>query len=287
MPRETGSSKRKNELLYQFDIEYEKFLSEIEEEKLSALDQITETVTILKSQIPSQVKNMTLAEIRALGGSTLNQVVKRINTDFCELLETKSVLKGAGTSHTPENVTFTVEVGASGVTAGRSNSSDRNNLKENDKVSVQHRRSRSANSLTRRGQNTMLRGSIDRVAPRQHNSRYKYRLPGHNGKFRPKASSTGQTKITPKMVGSTPLTLLRPIRHGEIAYSLSGSPLVASADVTALPNVYIPLKRGVLNVQPGNLGAVDKEIVDQLDTKTIERLKQLKDNIDRFVKKSE
>ncbi|XP_045483645.1 borealin isoform X2 [Harmonia axyridis] len=87
--------------------------------------------------------------------------------------------------------------------------------------------------------------------------------------------------VTPKMKPNTPSVVLRRPQQGEIAISLSGSPLMTTAMVSeTTANVNIPLADGrMINIQP--MRGIRQSQIPDLDPEIQKQLRTLRDNLDK------
>lgn len=119
-------------------------------------------------------------------------------------------------------------------------------------------------------------------------SRSVYRTPAYN-----KNAAVNYPAITPKVTPQTPLTVLRQPRQGEMVVSMSGSPVMVPSCYTLKPdemaNCNILLQDGtMLSLQPKQLRQSQAYIPFSLmDSKVLDQLKTLKDNLDKVVKLGE
>ncbi|XP_052745095.1 borealin isoform X2 [Bicyclus anynana] len=115
-----------------------------------------------------------------------------------------------------------------------------------------------------------------------------YKTPAYN-----KNAPLQYPAITPKVAPNTALALLRQPRQGEMVFSMSGSPLMASTYNTMKPNekahCNIVLQDGtMLSLQPQQLRPSEHSIPFSLmDNTVLNQLKTLKDNLDKVVKLGE
>ncbi|KAM3956643.1 borealin-like [Aphomia sociella] len=147
-------------------------------------------------------------------------------------------------------------------------------------ASTSGRRSRSADASSRK---TTASKTVQR-----RRSRSVYRTPAYN-----KNAPVNFPAITPKVTPHTPLTVLRQPRQGEMVVSMSGSPVMVPTCYTMQPdekaNCNILLQDGtMLSLQPKQLRQSQAYIPFSLmDSKVLNQLKTLKDNLDKVVKLGE
>ncbi|XP_046677060.1 uncharacterized protein LOC124365150 [Homalodisca vitripennis] len=86
------------------------------------------------------------------------------------------------------------------------------------------------------------------------------------------------TTITPKIYSETPITVMRRPLHGELAISLSGSPLMVGAtSCEDIPTVNVPLQDGrIFSIMPEEGAPFD---IPSLDETTKKYLKTLRDHL--------
>ncbi|ALC39491.1 borr [Drosophila busckii] len=115
----------------------------------------------------------------------------------------------------------------------------------------------------------------------QRYSRSKMRTPIAS---RPKAISADRTPRVDKSRRTSPSTppmaLLRYPKPGEVALSKCGSPMVAQAMPGKFANVSIPIRNGVLSLQPKKLDVVKQDLLENLDTHTLEQIRTLHKNLE-------
>ncbi|KAK3930133.1 Borealin [Frankliniella fusca] len=87
------------------------------------------------------------------------------------------------------------------------------------------------------------------------------------------------TAVTPKCDPYCPMPLKRYARQGEMAISLTGSPLMMTTSITE-PNICLPLNNGaeVYSIQPTE-GPCPDGIAESLDAQTKRKLQILRDNL--------
>ncbi|KAM8715719.1 hypothetical protein ACLKA7_002723 [Drosophila subpalustris] len=79
------------------------------------------------------------------------------------------------------------------------------------------------------------------------------------------------------------VALLRWPKPGEVALSKCGSPLAVQSFPDRCANVHIPTKVGVLKLQPHKLSEVKREVLNQLDSETLNQIKTLNSNLHMIV----
>ena len=102
-----------------------------------------------------------------------------------------------------------------------------------------------------------------------------YQTPMHKGDRPPMGS------VTPKVDPYCPMPLKRYARQGEMAISLTGSPLMVTTNITE-PNISLPLNNGqqVYSILPTSGPCPD---IPSIDFQTREKLKILRENLDRIL----
>ncbi|CAH2250473.1 borealin isoform X2 [Pararge aegeria] len=159
------------------------------------------------------------------------------------------------------------------------------------------RRSRSADASARSIK------TVSRPTAQKRRSRSVYKTPAYQAPAYPtsvyktpaynKNSSVQYPAITPKVAPNTPLAVLRQPRQGEMVFSMSGSPLMASSYNTMKPhekaNCNIVLQDGTtLSLQPQQLRTSQHSIPFSLmDNTVLNQLKTLKDNLEKVCKLGE
>lgn len=91
------------------------------------------------------------------------------------------------------------------------------------------------------------------------------------------------TAVTPKCDPYCPMPLKRYARQGEMAISLTGSPLLVTTSITE-PNICLPLNNGteVYSIQPTE-GPCPAGIAASLDSQTRMKLQILRDNLSKIL----
>lgn len=119
-------------------------------------------------------------------------------------------------------------------------------------------------------------------------SRSKMRTPTAT---RPKAFSAdrssqicGQQFPSTMSVSSPAAAFLRWPKPGEVVLSKCGSPVVAHVMPDKFANVNIPTKNGVFSLRPKKLEELKSDIIDAIDSDTLNQIRTLHDNLNLIMK---
>lgn len=286
------------DLLRDFDIDCENSLHSMRKQHQDSLDDVDALVDGFKRELGEQVLKLTIGDLKRL--KSLNEVGQ--NKTINDLNATvKDKLKGADEGY---------------LTEGATNKSRFTSDSENEKQDVSdklgslktiksRRRSKSACGMTANatpGPRAMMNhlkmrtplGKMDPVGATSaiHASRSKFRTPlqKQTPLVQQRAISADRgTTIVPKVNPATPISILRHARIGEVAFSVTGSPIAPVSLVESTANVNIPVANGILSIRPENLdpAQLDTSLLNKFDTGTINHLRTLKQNLDVLMSKFE
>lgn len=267
-PRDDRSSVDYDLLVRDFEQQADLRISKMEAETKLAIRSLEKSVDFILSGLPTEVLQMTLAEIMNMSQDDQKENEASSSADeFSPPVSTAIKKKTKRITSTSDDGYITESVSASRASRART-------------TETAKRRTRSSSRNSKQSHAEVIQPSVRKVGrPRKESVRVdKFKTPAV-----PKPSGKDYGLITPKVKPNTPLNILRRPRQGETVISMQGSPLLVSAVVQEdIANINIPLRDGnVMSLLPN--GGLRMSCIPALDPETMKQLETLKNHIEKVV----
>ncbi|KAG5682190.1 hypothetical protein PVAND_011558 [Polypedilum vanderplanki] len=305
-----GSNKRAREnvaeledLLRDFDIEFDSNLQTMRRLHQKNLEDADNIIEGFKMELGNRILSLTMGDLKKMNSLNeigLDKTVNNLNATIKETL--KKVDEGYLTEEASNKSRLTSD-SESGSTAkvsiigplkahkSRRRSQSANNVPSSSQVVTPGPRAMISHLKMRTPLATLNADAMAGGFPSSHVSRSKFRTPLQKSTQPSKraASADRVQTIIPKCNPTTPISILRHARVGEVAFSVTGSPIVPTSVVESTANVNIPVANGILSIRPQNLdpSTLNTSLLDKFDNGTIDHLRKLKANLDTLMAKFE